>query len=200
MSAFDGDTGVAMAWSRDERRRAYVAKARAEVGGLVERGVRMSGNAFSSVLFLKGDLDAAERDGGAVLAGEDGRALRASLEALGYAPEDWAALATVADAAGADDPAPLDPGLLRLSVTTLDPATVVACDERAADALRNAYADELSRLPEFSAAMLAPGVVAMVLGMRLLNLGGFEAALSDPGQKQVMWARLKRIPPLGEPF
>ena len=48
--------------------------------------------------------------------------------------------------------------------------------------------------------MLAPGCVVDLLGMRALNLGGFAAALADPRDKQVMWARLKKIPPLGEPF
>ena len=50
------------------------------------------------------------------------------------------------------------------------------------------------------AAMLAPGAVARVRGMRVINLGGFSDALADPHEKQVMWARLKKIPPLGEPF
>ena len=44
------------------------------------------------------------------------------------------------------------------------------------------------------------GNVVHLLGMRVLNLGGFAAALGDAHEKQVMWARLKKIPPLGEPF
>jgi hypothetical protein len=48
--------------------------------------------------------------------------------------------------------------------------------------------------------MLVPGAVAQVCGMRVLNLGGFAEALGDAHEKQVMWARLKRVPPLGEPF
>jgi hypothetical protein len=36
--------------------------------------------------------------------------------------------------------------------------------------------------------------------MRMLNLDGFEDALGDQRQKQLMWARLKQIPPLGEPY
>ena len=38
------------------------------------------------------------------------------------------------------------------------------------------------------------------LGVRVLALGGFADALGDQRQKQLMWARLKQIPPLGEPF
>ena len=48
--------------------------------------------------------------------------------------------------------------------------------------------------------MLAPGEVADVLGMRVLALGGFAAALADRDAKQVMWRRLKSVPPLGEPY
>ncbi len=53
---------------------------------------------------------------------------------------------------------------------------------------------------DLSEAMLDEGVVAVVLGMRFLNLGDFAAALADPKQKQVMWARLKQVPPQGEPY
>jgi len=36
--------------------------------------------------------------------------------------------------------------------------------------------------------------------MRVMDLGGFEAALADPKKKQIAWAYLKKIPPLGEPY
>jgi hypothetical protein len=36
--------------------------------------------------------------------------------------------------------------------------------------------------------------------MRVLSLGGFAAALGDKQQKQIMWHRLKQVPPLGEPY
>ena len=48
--------------------------------------------------------------------------------------------------------------------------------------------------------MLADGEVAQVLGMRVMALGGFAASLSSQHEKQLMWARLKQIPPLGEPY
>lgn len=184
-----------MASERDARRRAYVDKAAAELDALAARGVRAGGNAFSSVLLAKGELSEAERAGEPAFSGADGTALRASLERLGYAPEDWATLLT-ADASGD----PLDAALLREAVTALDPATLVCCDEAAAAALREAYADDLAALERLDEAMLAAGTVARVCGMRVLNLGGFAAALGDAHEKQVMWARLKQIPPLGEPF
>ena len=66
--------------SREDRHECYVAKARAELASLAERGVLMAGNAFSSILLVKGEPTAEERDGGAPFAGEDGTALRAALE------------------------------------------------------------------------------------------------------------------------
>ena len=109
--------------------------------------------------------------------------------------EDWAGLATwdgQGDLLGAD--------LLREAVCALDPATLIICDEEAANAVREAYAADLASLESFEEAMLAEGVVAQVAGMRVLNLGGFAAALADKAQKQVMWRRLKQLPPLGEPY
>lgn len=179
------------------RKEAYLSKAGYEIRHLEEEGVILAGNAFAQVLFAKGKPDPGELDDGGqgLLAGADGKALRASLAALGYEPQDWAAISTVTA-----DGRTLEPELLRLAVTTLDPSTLVACDELAAQAIREAYADELVALEDFDTAMLEPGRVAPVRGMRVLNLGGFEDALADAHQKQVMWARLKRIPPLGEPY
>ena len=181
--------------SREERRARYVAKAKAELDALVARGVQMAGNAFSSILLVKGEPSDDERTGGRLLAGEDGTALRAALQALGYAPEDWAALATW-NGHGER----LDADLLRETVCALDPATLVACDEAATELVREAYADDLASLESFEEAMLADGVVAQVAGMRVLSLGGFAASLADKRQKQIMWHRLKQVPPLGEPY
>lgn len=179
-----------------DRREAVVAKMTSEVAALEEAGVVMVGNAFSSVLLLKGIPNHEERlDAGALLAGADGKALRASLERLGYSPEDWAGMLSC-NAEGH----PLEDAVLRLAIAALDPSTLIICDEVAADAMRSAYADDLVLLDDLGQALLTPGVVSWVLGMRVMNLGGFEAALSDQRQKQVMWARLKKLPPLGEPY
>ena len=48
--------------------------------------------------------------------------------------------------------------------------------------------------------MLKPGLIAPVLGRRVLALDGFEAALSQPAEKQRMWAYLKQMLPLGAPY
>ncbi len=149
----------------------------------------MSGNAFASVLLVKGEPGPAELAGEPLLSGPDGKALRAALLKLGYAPEDWAAVDGYAS-----------PRLFRQAVAVLDPSTLVACDEKAASLVREAFADELCELTSLDDAMLVPGRVVRLAGMRVLNLGGFEAALSSNAQKQVMWARLKLIPPLGEPY
>lgn len=170
----------------------YLEKAKAELADLASAGVVMSGNAFSQVLLLKGEPEVA---GVKLLAGEDGKALRAALGALGYAPEDWVGLSAL-DSEGFT----LVPGTLRLAIATLDPATIIALDEPAAAALREAFADELVGVPALEQAMLQPGYVAHILGMRVLALGGFEESLSDTKKKQLMWAYLKQLPPLGEPY
>lgn len=184
-----------MAVGRTQRRELYLGKARADLAELERLGLRMAGNAFSSVLLLKGLPNEAEKNGEAPLSGADGGALRAALTALGYAPEDWCAL-LACDGEGT----PLAGETLRLAVCALDPATLVACDDQAASVLREAYADELAQRVDFDEAMLAPGRVVLLLGMRVMVLDGFEAALGDAHRKQVMWARLKQLPPLGEPY
>ena len=120
-----------MSVSRAGRRERYVQKTRAEVESLVARGVVMAGNAFSSVLLVKGQPGEGEGGGESLLAGADGKALRAALAALGYAPEDWAGLATW-DEGGA----PLPEDLLREAICVLDPATLIVCDHAAADRIR----------------------------------------------------------------
>lgn len=187
-----------MASERELRARAYRAKAEAELASLADRGVVAGGNAFSSVLLVKGELTADEAAGGAPFGGADGKALRASLSRLGYAPEDWATLLTCAD----DLKTPLAPDLLREAVVALDPATAILCDEAAARAFREAYADELCALADFCQATLSPGHVADVLGMRVMSLGGFADALDsgDSARKQTAWRYLKELPPLAEPF
>lgn len=185
-----------MPQSQELSSRIVVDKARVELEALAQRGVVMAGNAFASYLILKGECTSDELSGqGRLLAGSDGKALRASLAALGYAPEDWVGLSSLAD-----DGTALAPDLLRLAITTLDPATIVAEDAAAAQALRETYAEELSQEEQFEVAMLQPGYVAQVLGMRVMNLGGFEQALADAHKKQIMWSYLKLLPPLGEPY
>ncbi|WP_307975002.1 hypothetical protein [uncultured Parolsenella sp.] len=178
-------------------RKESLDKARAELGDLAQAGVVMTGNAFSHVLLVKGEPEVPAADGSmpALLEGPDGKALHAALGALGYAPEDWGGL-SVNDVEGY----PLVPGTLRLAIATLDPSTLVALDDAAAAAIREAFADELVELESLDAATLAPGLVVRILGMRVLALGGFEKSLSDPKAKQLMWARLKQLPPEGEPY
>jgi hypothetical protein len=177
-----------MATERDRRREAYVEKARAELSGLAARGVRMGGNAFSAVVLAKGDLSPEEQAGAELLSGPDGVALRKSLAKLGYEPEDWCTICLP------------EPGSLGALPTPLVREALVCCDEAAAQTVRDAYADDLAELQSFQEAMLEPGYVVSVHGVRVLALGGFASALSDQRQKQLMWARLKQIPPLGEPF
>jgi hypothetical protein len=182
--------------SAEDRKRAYINKMHAELAGLARQGIVMSGNAFSSVLLLKGDLSVEERGGVPLLSGEDGEALRRGLIALGYVPGDWSALSVLSD----DYVSSLDPLLLREAVCALDPVTLLTLDDRASQSLQGAYADELSCIKDINVAKLRPGLVAHVLGMRFMNLGGFAEALKDSQRKQFVWACLKRVPPLKEPY
>ncbi len=167
----------------------YYERTVEELEGLVGRGFAVSGHAFAPVLFAK--ASSTHRNGRArLLGGEDGRALEAALERLGYPSDAWAALATeVRPEGGAWVPAA--PEELSEAVEVFDPELVVALDDPAARALEGAW-----ELP----APLGSGSVARVRGRRVLSLGGFEAALADPRAKQVMWARLKQVPPLGAPL
>lgn len=192
-------------YTRDVKQ-AYVDAATQEVDDLAARGVRMAGNGFSPIVLVKGELNEAERAGGELLAGADGDALRAALLRLGYAPEDFCALAAVM---GEGDPAvvpttppgdPLPAPLLREALEAVDPEAVVLLDEGAVQVMREAYADALASIEQFEVAMLEPGLVASVLGRRVLALGGFEAALADPRAKQRVWAYLKQLPPAGSPY
>ena len=186
-----------------QMKKAALEATRQERDALCARGVRMEGNAFSPIVLIKGELNEGERAGGALLGGADGTALRASCTAIGYAPEDFCALASVAGEG--DDPA-LEAGAIlptevfREALETLDPEAVLLLDTAAADLMRETYADALVAIDDFDTAMLKPGLVAHVLGRRVLALDGFEAALGDKREKQRMWAYIKQLGPAGAPY
>ena len=193
-----------MQTSTEAKKQAILEATRQELDALTVQGVWMEGNAFSPVVLVKGQLNDAEAAGGSLLAGADGTALRASLAAIGYAPEDFCALSAVAQTS--DEPAaapagePLPQALFREALEALDPEAVILLDTVAADLMREAYADALVVIEDFDEAMLKPGLVAHVLGRRVLTLDGFEAALADKAEKQRMWAYLKQLPPAGAPY
>ena len=195
-----------MVITTQERKEALAAAAEQELKGLEARGVRMAGNAFSPVVLVKGELNDAERSGDPLLSGADGTALRAALGAIGWEPQDLCVLAAVAGSGDeavsggltAGEPLPVD--LFREALEALDPEAVILLDDAAADLLRETYADALAIVEDFDTAMLKPGLIAPVLGRRVLALDGFEAALSQPVEKQRMWAYLKQMLPLGAPY
>ncbi len=193
-----------MQTSTEVKKQAILEATRQELDALTARGVWMEGNAFSPVVLIKGQLNDVEAAGGNLLAGADGQALRASLAAIGYAPEDFCALAAVAQAS--DEPAAVPAGellpqeLFREALEALDPEAVILLDTPSADLMRETYTDALVAIEDFDEAMLKPGLVAHVLGRRVLVLDGFEAALADKREKQRMWAYLKQLPPAGAPY
>lgn len=194
-----------MAISSRAKLDAQLAATKQEFDALTRRGVRVEGNVFSEIVLVKGALNVDERAGGPLLGGADGKALRAALARLGYAPEHFCCLAAVAgpveDGVGEVPAGELLPAeTFREALEALDPEAVILLDEISAYAMREAYADALAGIEQFDVAMLREGLVAHVLGRRVLALGGFEAALTSPQAKQRMWAFLKRLPPAGAPY
>lgn len=187
-----------------QRKAAQLDAVDQDLEALAARGVRIAGNAFSDIVLVKGELNEEERAGAELLSGADGTALRSALGAMGYAPEDFCALSAVAggveDPTGAREGELLPAELFRYALETLDPEAVVLLDTTAADLMRETYADALVAIEDFDTAMLKPGLVAHVLGRRVLALDGFEAALAQKSEKQRMWAYLKQLPPAGAPY
>ena len=171
---------------RSMRKEAYMAKTTHEFGDFAAQGVCMAGNAFASVLLVKGQEDFEE---------EELSALKASLEHLGYAPEAWATLLTTTKTGD-----PINPELVRQAISAFSPDTVLLVNDAAVASVREAYAGELEQLKTDAEKTFSPRVLVRVCGMRMVNLDNFASALDDPHQKQMRWAAIKQVPPLGEPY
>ena len=171
---------------RSMRKEAYMAKTTHEFGDFAAQGVCMAGNAFASVLLVKGQEDFGE---------EELSALKASLEHLGYAPEAWATLLTTTKTGD-----PINPELVRQAISAFSPDTVLRVNDAAVASVREAYAEELEQLKTDAEKTFSPRVLVRVCGMRMVNLDNFAGALEDPRQKQLRWAAIKQVPPLGEPY
>ncbi len=168
------------------RKEAYMAKTTHEFGDFAAQGVCMAGNAFASGLLVKGQEDFEEAELSA---------LKASLEHLGYAPEAWATLLTTTKTGD-----PINPQLVRQAISAFSPDTVLMVNDAAVTSVREAYAEELEQLKTDAEKTFSPRVLVRVCGMRMVNLDNFAGALEDPRQKQLRWAAIKQVPPLGEPY
>ncbi len=126
---------------------------------------------------------------------EELSALKASLEYLGYAPEAWATLLTTTKTGD-----PINPELVRQAISAFSPDTVLLVNDAAVASVREAYAEELEQLKTDAEKTFSPRVLVRVCGMRMVNLDNFAGALEDPRQKQLRWAAIKQVPPLGEPY
>ena len=102
---------------RSMRKEAYMAKTTHEFGDFAAQGVCMAGNAFASVLLVKGQEDFEEAELSA---------LKASLEHLGYAPEAWATLLTTTKTGD-----PINPQLVRQAISAFSPDTVLMVNDAA---------------------------------------------------------------------
>lgn len=179
-----------------------LVRQREDIARIEQMGFSTAGSAFAQVCLLKGELTPQEKNGARILSGPDGVALRAALDKLGYPAEENAVLSTdiyksdkgaansTNEVNGAGHWGPADLGDLAWAVEVVDPEVVIACDDKAARAICAAWRVQV---PD-------PGVVVRVRGRRFIALGGFSAALGDSASKQLMWARLKRVRPLGDPL
>ncbi|MFR6500465.1 MAG: hypothetical protein ACLUQW_07765 [Collinsella sp.] len=142
--------------SQSQTKEAIAQAAEQELASLAGRGVRIAGNACSPIVLVKGDLDEAERSGGELAAGADGAALRKALGAIGYAPEDFCVLASVAGAGdgtvAVGHALPCEPARR----SGAGPRAVLLLDDRAADTMRETYADMLVAIDDFDTAILKP--------------------------------------------
>ncbi len=185
-----------MLTTRDRLKVIYMDKIKEQIQVLIDQGLIATGNALGSVLILKGDLSFKDLNSG-LLSGADGIAFKAALThpKMKYAPGDWSAFATKTA-----DGKEFDAIQLREAIIAADVQTIIICDDHAQEAFRNAFAEELSDLPNLLDALLAPGQVVKILGMRVLNLDGFEKSLGFKDQKALRWKWLQQIPALGEPL
>lgn len=181
-------------------RQAHIDAAQIEFSFLAQKGVRIEGNVFSSLLFIKGTSTSGEGTSSKLMDGIEAKALRAAFGALGWPPEDECVLSTLGEFGDSNHSILLDPELFRIAVETIDAEAIVLLDDTAVEAMQLAYAEELSSIEDFNVAMLSVGSIAHVLGRRILALQGFADCLNNSDAKQVMWAYIKKLPPLSEPY
>lgn len=168
----------------EELRRLYSAKAEAEqdAADAMLPGIRVlaAGVPTARVLLVKGEPGEADLAAGASLAGPDGDAARAALEALGVGASSTLALVTRAAARAAGEAV-----VERLAryLESADPALAVALDAIAARDL--AAAAGLRELPF--------GRLTHVRGRVLLAVDGLEASLADEARKKRVWRQLKAL-------
>ena len=185
-----------MQTTRDRHKVVFMDKIKDQIQTLLDQGLLATGNALGTVLILKGKLTMKDINSG-LLSGADGEAFKAALThpRMGYAPDAWSAFGT-----RTKDGEEFDPQELREAIIAADVQTVIICDAPAQDAFRNAFAQELADLPDLLDALLAPGQVVKVLGMRVLYLDGFENTLTSKEQKAQRWKWLLEVPELKEPL
>lgn len=144
----------------------------------------LHGNRFGSVVAIKGIPGEAEAKGKPFF-GADAEALERALTTLGWGSNNWCGVAINLPQKGS-----LSAQDLRLLIETIDPLAILALDEKAQAALKDAYGAEL--MPQIP----KPGTKAKLLGRTLVFINGFEAALAstdDKEAKQRVWKQLKAL-------
>lgn len=144
------------------------------------------GPADARVVLVKGQPGPAEASGLAALAGPDGQAAAAALQALGFDPDSLYAVVSRVGAGPIDDAASAaSVARLRATIEAVDPYAVLALDESAASDVAAALG---SSGIEF-------GVTRRICGRSVLAVDGLEASLSDEGRKRIVWRQLQGLRP-----
>lgn len=157
-----------------------VDKTKQETEALYAHGVRISGNAFSPLLYMAVEFDDVST-----------HALKAAHAALKLAPEHWCEVELRSELTSPCADEGEQNYLMRLVIATLSPAVVVCCDSVSASALVSAYAhtDAEIGLP----VALVPGEIRYICGFACLALGDVSASLTNEASKQQLWFFLKRL-------
>jgi hypothetical protein len=168
----------------DDLRALYDVKACAEEDAadalLAEVPVHRTGDVRGRVLLLKGEPGEADTAAGEALAGADGEAARAALDALGV---DTGSVLAIVTRPSPDVEPEFTAARVARYLEAADPAIAVALDEVARDDLARAV----------GLAALLFGEPKTLDGRVLLAVDGLEASLADAARKRRVWTHFRAL-------
>lgn len=194
---------------------ALIAKSNAEFKRLEQKGFCMSGNGFGEIVALTSVITANQGTRKTLLSTTAQDALEKALVRLGYPPHCWATVgipcpvhttsqSNATHAATSALQASQSSQILhktdeelystiRETCAVFSAHTILLCTKEATEMMRGVYAVELAALTNINVALLAPGTLASVCGMRVLNVGDLEDAFTSTTKKQRLWSWLKHL-------
>jgi hypothetical protein len=153
-----------------------------------------SGDAFASLMALKGRPGEAERKGNVPFSGADGLALDKAFGTLGWGFGSKDTRTWFGVLLAPKNQSQLTPDELRLLCEIVDPLVIVTLDEDARIALSGAFAST----NDDSLVDFVSGGQCEVFGRRFVSVEDFEDSLADADSKQKAWAQLKNC--MNEPL